>query len=118
MSKVLETKLHNRRQRQARIRSHLSGTPERPRLTVYLSNLHASAQVIDDTTGKTLAAATTVGSKAAGSLAEKAAFVGTEIAKAAKAAKVTKVVFDRNGRGYHGRIKALAEAARAGGLEF
>jgi len=116
---ILAKKLHNRRQRQARIRSHLSGTPERPRLTVFLSNMHASAQIIDDTTGKTLAAASTVGQKAAkGTMSEKAAWAGTEIAKAAKAAKVTKVVFDRNGRGYHGRVKALAEAARAGGLEF
>lgn len=116
---ILAKKLHNRRQRQARIRSKVSGTPERPRLTIYLSNMHASAQIIDDTTGKTLAAATTVGQKTAtGTMSEKATWVGSEIAKKAKTAKINTVVFDRNGRGYHGRVKALAEAARAGGLIF
>ena len=116
---ILAKKLHNRRQRQARIRKTVSGTTERPRLTVYISNMHVSAQIVDDTTGKTLAAITTVGQKAAtGSLTAKADWAGTEIAKKAKAAKITKVVFDRNGRGYHGRVKALAESARAGGLEF
>jgi large subunit ribosomal protein L18 len=116
---ILAKKLHNRRQRQARIRSKVVGTPERPRLSVFLSNMHVSAQIIDDTAGKTIVAVTTVGQKAVtGSLSEKATWVGTEIAKKAKTAKVTKVVFDRNGRGYHGRVKALAEAARAGGLEF
>ena len=116
---ILAKKLHNRRQRQARIRSTISGTAERPRLTVYLSNMHASAQLIDDVSGKTLAASTTVGQKSAiGTMSEKAAWVGAEIAKKAKTVKITKVVFDRNGRGYHGRVKALAESARAGGLEF
>lgn len=116
---ILAKKLHNRRQRQARIRSTISGTPERPRLTIYLSNMHVSAQIIDDTAGKTLAAITTVGQKSVtGTMSEKAAWAGTEIAKKAKAAKITKVVFDRNGRGYHGRVKALAESARAGGLIF
>lgn len=116
---ILAKKLHNRRQRKARIRATLSGTPSRPRLSVHLSNMHVSVQIIDDTTGKTLAAATTVGQKAAsGTMTEKATWIGTEIAKKAKTAKITQVVFDRNGRGYHGRVKALAEAARAGGLEF
>lgn len=116
---ILAKKLHNRRQRQARIRSKVSGSAERPRLTLYISNFHVSAQIIDDTTGKTLAAVTSVGQKAAtGSLSAKATWAGMEIAKKAKAAKVTTVVFDRNGRGYHGRVKALAEAARAGGLVF
>ena len=116
---ILAKKLHNRRQRQARIRSTISGTAERPRLTVYVSNMHVSAQIIDDVAGKTIVAITSVGQKAAtGSLSTKAAWAGTEIAKKAKAAKITKVVFDRNGRGYHGRVKALAESARAGGLEF
>lgn len=116
---ILAKKLHNRRQRQARIRSTISGTAERPRLTVYVSNLHVSAQIIDDVAGKTLVSITTVGQKAAtGSLVAKATWAGTEIAKKAKTAKITKVVFDRNGRGYHGRVKALAESARAGGLEF
>lgn len=116
---ILAKKLHNRRQRQARIRSTVSGTTERPRLTVSISNMHVSAQIIDDVSGKTLVAITSVGQKSAtGSLSAKATWAGTEIAKKAKAAKITKVVFDRNGRGYHGRVKALAESARAGGLEF
>ena len=104
--------------RKNRVRSTVSGTAERPRLTVTVSNLHVSAQIIDDVTGKTLAAATTVGSKAGGTLTEKAADVGKDIATKAKKAKVTKVVFDRNGRKYAGRLKALADAARNEGLEF
>lgn len=104
--------------RKNRVRATVSGTAERPRLTVTISNIHVSAQLIDDVAGKTLAAATTVGSKAKGTLTEKAAVVGTEIAGKAKKAKVTKVVFDRNGRKYAGRLKALADAARKEGLEF
>lgn len=104
--------------RKNRVRATVSGTAERPRLTVTISNIHVSAQVIDDVAGKTLAAATTVGSKAKGTLTEKAAVVGKELAGKAKKAKVTKVVFDRNGRKYAGRLKALAEAARKEGLEF
>ena len=118
MSKQLLHKLANRAQRKRRIRSVVSGTAERPRLSVYVSNAHVSAQIIDDTSHKTLAAATTVGTKQTGSLSDKAAWVGTEIAKKAKTAKVTAVVFDRSGKLYHGRIKALAEAARKEGLEF
>lgn len=104
--------------RKNRVRSKVSGSAERPRLSVTISNLHVSAQLIDDVAGKTLAAATTVGSKAAGTLTEKAAVVGKEIAAKAKKAKVTTVVFDRNGRRYAGRLKSLAEAARKEGLEF
>ena len=115
----LAKKLHTKKLRKARIRSTISGTSERPRLSVSISNMHISAQVIDDSIQKTLAATTTVGQKAAsGTMTAKAEWVGTEIAKKAKTAKVTKVVFDRNGKAYHGRIKALADAARAGGLEF
>lgn len=115
----LAHKLHNRALRKNRVRTVVSGTPERPRLSVFISNLHVSAQVIDDTTHKTLAAATTIGHKQANStMTEKAAWVGTEIAKKAKAAKVTAVALDRNGKKYHGRVKALAEAARQNGLEF
>jgi large subunit ribosomal protein L18 len=117
--KRLELKSLNASRRKNRVRSTVSGTAERPRLTVFVSNLHIHAQIIDDTTGKTLAAATTVGNKAlTGTMTERAAAVGAEIAKKAKAAKVNKVVFDRNGKQYHGRIKALAEAARKDGLEF
>ena len=104
--------------RKNRVRSTVNGTAERPRLTVTISNIHVSAQIIDDVAGKTLASATTVGTKATGTLTEKAAVVGKEIATKAKKAKVTKVVFDRNGRKYAGRLKALADAARKEGLEF
>lgn len=115
----LKRKLHNLKQRKLRVRSRVSGTPERPRLSARISNMHVSAQIIDDVSRKTLVAVTTVGQKAAtGTMTEKAAWVGTEIAKKAKAKKLNTVVFDRGGRKYHGRIKALADAARAGGLEF
>jgi len=115
---TITIKLANKLQRQRRVRSTTKGTAERPRLTVHISNLHISAQIIDDATGKTLAAASTVGSKAKGSMTEKAAKVGADIAKSAKTAKVRTVVFDRGSKLYHGRIKALAEAARKEGLEF
>ena len=115
----LAKKLHTRAQRKHRIRSTVIGTTERPRLSVHVSNLNITAQIIDDSKQKTLAAATTVGQKAAtGTMTEKAAWTGTEIAKLAKTAKVSYVVFDRGGRQYHGRVKALADAARAGGLIF
>lgn len=115
----LAHKLHNRAQRKSRIRSVVSGTAARPRLSVHVSNLHITAQVIDDTVHKTLAAVSTVGQKTAtGTMTEKAAWVGAEIAKKAKAAKVKAVVFDRGGKVYHGRVKALADAARKEGLEF
>lgn len=105
--------------RKTRIRKVIEGTTERPRLSVFISNTHISAQIINDSEQKTIAAVTTIGSKSAkGSMTEKAAWVGQEIAKKAKAAKVTTVVFDRNGKLYHGRIKALADKAREGGLEF
>ena len=115
----LSHKLHNRQLRKHRIRSQISGTAERPRLSVHISNLHVSAQLIDDITHRTLAHATTVGQKSVkGSMMDKAAWVGAEIAKQAKTAKVKTVVFDRGGRLYHGRVAALADAARKAGLEF
>jgi large subunit ribosomal protein L18 len=114
----LAKKLLNHSLRKGRIRSRISGTAERPRLTVTISNLHVSAQIIDDVAGKTLASATTVGSKQTGTMTERAAWVGTEIAKKAKKAKITTVVFDRNGRAYAGRLSALADAVRKEGLEF
>lgn len=118
MSNV-SSKVNNLIRRKNRIRSVVSGTTERPRLSVFVSNKHISAQLIDDTKHNTIAAVTTVGQKAAtGTMTEKAAWVGTEIAKKAKAGKIKAVVFDRNGKLYHGRVKALADAARAGGLEF
>ncbi|MDB5181609.1 MAG: ribosomal protein [Candidatus Saccharibacteria bacterium] len=115
----LAHKLQNRTLRKKRIRSQVSGTAERPRLSVFVSNLHITAQVIDDTTDKTIAYASTVCQQAAtGTMTDKAAWVGEQIAKKAKAAKVKAVVFDRGGRVYHGRVKALADAARKEGLEF
>lgn len=118
MNRIAHT-LQNTIRRKYRVRSKVSGTAVRPRLSVFVSNRHVSAQLIDDTSQKTIAAVSTAGQKqTAGSMTEKAASVGTEIAKKAKAAKITAVVFDRNGRLYHGRIKALADAARAEGLEF
>lgn len=115
---TLAKKLLGRSLRKGRVRAVVHGTSERPRLSVTVSHAHVSAQLIDDVAGHTLAAATTVGKKATGTLSEKAATVGKEIASKAKKAKVTRVVFDRNGRQYAGRLRALADAARAEGLEF
>lgn len=116
----LAHKLLNRDLRKARVRAKVSGTAERPRLSITISNKNVSAQLIDDVAGKTLAAATTVGNKANASspISDKCAFIGTEIAKKAKKAKITAVVFDRNGRAYAKRLSALADAARKEGLEF
>jgi large subunit ribosomal protein L18 len=119
MSNRLQKIAQNRAQRQNRVRTRITGTTERPRLSVNISNKHVIAQIIDDSTGKTVAYATTVGQKAAkGTLAERAANVGEAIAKQAKTAKVTTVVFDRGSKLYHGRVAALADAARKSGLEF
>lgn len=115
---ILQKKLHSRSQRQGRIRAVVSGTPERPRLHVHISNLHVTAQIIDDTTHKTLVSASTVGKKATGTMTEKAEAIGKEIATKAKSAKISTVVFDRGGKLYHGRVAALADAARKQGLEF
>ena len=112
------SKLLNKQLRKNRVRSHVSGTAERPRLSVFISNTHVSAQIIDDVAGKTLVSATSVGQKLTGNMTAKAAVIGKEIGAKAKKAKVSKVVFDRNGRAYAGRLKALADAARAEGLEF
>jgi large subunit ribosomal protein L18 len=117
MSKVT-SKLANKLQRQRRVRSVVQGTAVRPRLSVNISNLHVSAQLIDDEAGKTIAAVSTIGTKATGTMTEKAAAIGTEIAKKAKTAKIKAVVFDRGSKLYHGRVKALADAARKEGLEF
>ena len=101
-----------------RTRAKIHGTAERPRLSVNISNAHVTAQLINDDNGTTLAYATTVGSKQKGSKKELAAFIGSEIAKKAKKAKIEKVVFDRGARLYAGRLSALADAARKEGLEF
>ena len=118
MANSLAKKLLNRSLRKGRVRAKVSGTAERPRLSVTISNVHVSAQIIDDVKGHTLASATTVGTKATGTMTEKCAVVGTEIAKKAKKAKINAVVFDRNGRQYAGRLSALADAARKEGLVF
>jgi len=109
--------------RHLRIRNRISGTSEAPRLAVFRSNKHVYAQVIDDTKGVTLVAASTVEKSVAGGLKstsnkEAAAAVGTAVAKKAVAAGVSVVVFDRGGYIYHGKVQALAEAAREAGLQF
>ncbi len=115
----LDHKRTNRTIRKNRVRNVVSGTTERPRLSVHISNRQVSAQIIDDSKGVTLVASTTVGSKnATGSLSEKCVFVGTDIAQKAKKAKIVQVVFDRNGRSYQKRLQALADAAREKGLAF
>jgi len=114
----LAKKLLNKGLRKNRVRAKITGTAERPRLTVTISNKHVSAQIIDDVAQHTLASSTTVGTKQEGSISEQAAFVGADIAKKAKKAKITTVVFDRNGRQYAGRLSALADAARKEGLVF
>jgi large subunit ribosomal protein L18 len=114
----LARKAHNQMQRRNRVRAKVSGTPERPRLSIKISNLHVNAQIVDDTKHHTLAAATTVGKKLAGTKTEKAAVIGKEIAGAAKKAKIKTVVLDRNSRKYAGRLASLADAARKEGLEF
>lgn len=107
--------------RHARVRKKISGTPERPRLCVFRSLKNIYAQIIDDTTGKTLVAASTLDKDLKGSYGgnkDAAKAVGVSVAKKAAAAGITKVVFDRGGYVYHGRVAALAEGAREGGLEF
>lgn len=112
-------KIRNEWQRKHRVRATVSGTAERPRLSVHISNKHITAQIINDDQSKTLAYASTVGVKTLkGSMKERATWVGEDIAKKAKAAKVKAVVFDRGGHIYHGRVAAIADAARKAGLEF
>ena len=103
-----------------RIRKKFSGTPTKPRLSVFRSNKEIYAQVIDDLSGATLSSASSLGDKSTKGMSkiEQATVVGKKIAEAAKAAKVERVVFDRNGYLYHGRIKALADSARENGLKF
>ncbi|RYG48796.1 50S ribosomal protein L18 [bacterium] len=105
--------------RHARIRKRVAGTDVRPRLSVYRSLKHISAQIIDDSTGNTLAAASSVETElgAKGNV-DGAKLVGTKLAERAKAAGITAVVFDRGGFRYHGRVASLADGAREGGLQF
>ena len=120
MSDSAKQKREARIRRHRRVRKKVRGTAERPRLAVFRSNRHISAQVIDDRTGHTLASASTLdaGLEALVGNVEGAIKVGTLLAERAKAAGIDAVVFDRGGNRYHGRIKALADAAREGGLEF
>ena len=116
----METKrtVQNRNLRKLRIRSRIRGTAERPRLSVHISGRHVSAQLIDDSSQSTLAASSSVGQKKLTSnLTDKAKWVGSDIAKKAKKAKIAKMVFDRGDKQYHGRVAALAEAVRTEGIE-
>ncbi len=111
-------KLERRLKIKAHIRHKVSGTAEKPRLTVFRSNKQIYAQVIDDVNGKTLVSASSVSVEGKMTKCEQAAKVGEMIAKKAQEAGVTTVVFDRNGFLYHGRVKQLADAARGAGLKF
>lgn len=113
-------KARQRISRKARVRKKIFGTADKPRLTVFRSANHIYAQIIDDTKGATLIAASTVekGSSNKGNKIEVAKKVGQAIAEKAKSAKIEAVVFDRNGYQYHGRVKALADTAREKGLKF
>ena len=118
----LKNKRYARRNR--RVRKNITGTSERPRLTIFRSAEHIYAQIIDDATARTLASASTtdreVKAKLGGDMSktDKCKIVGTVLAERAKSANVSTVAFDRNGFLYHGRVKALADAAREGGLDF
>ena len=116
-----DARLRSRRRRHHRVRKNVTGTSVRPRLAVFRSNKHITAQVIDDVTGRTLAAASTIEAdlrSGATSNRGAATAVGRLVAERAKAAGVERVVFDRGGFLYHGRVAALADAAREAGLEF
>jgi large subunit ribosomal protein L18 len=106
------------RRRHRRVRKKVVGTPERPRLAVYRSNRHIYAQVIDDVAGRTLAAASSPADGSGDDPKARARSVGAAVAARAKEAGVTTVAFDRGGFMYHGRVRALAEGAREGGLQF
>ena len=121
MSKIAQTRKLGRIARHRRVRKKIHGTAERPRLAVFRSNKHISVQLIDDEAGHTLAAASTTEASLrsdSGATVAAATKLGQQIAERAKSAGVTKVVFDRGGFQYHGRIAALAAAAREAGLEF
>ena len=111
------TKQERRNKIKTRIRGKISGTAERPRMTVFRSNKQSYVQLVDDTKGVTLASASSKGLEG-GTKSELAAKVGQKIAEKALAAGITAVVFDRNGYLFHGRVKSLADAARNGGLKF
>ena len=115
----VQTTREARLRRHRRVRAKVSGTAERPRLAVYRSNRGISAQLIDDVAGRTVAAASNLDGSVRGvKRSDAAAAVGKLVAERARAAGVERVVFDRGGYLYHGRVKALADAARQSGLEF
>lgn len=114
--RVPKTRAGLRARRHARVRAKVAGTAERPRLVVFRSLKHMSVQLVDDVTHHTLMTVTDSG--LTGKKAEKSVEVGKLVAEKAKAAGITKVVFDRGGYQYHGRVKAVADGAREGGLEF
>ena len=123
MADVNKAKAKRLQRRKYSIRKKIMGTADRPRLTVFPSGKHMYAQVIDDMAGRTLASAGTLGKSGVvdgntGCNVEAAKLVGKAVAEKAKAAGINTVKFDRNGRRYHGRVKALADAAREAGLEF
>jgi len=113
-----DEKVRARSKRHRRVRKKVIGTPERPRLAVFRSNRHIYAQVIDDVAGRTLASSSSLATKAGDDPRSNAKEVGLALAARAKDAGVTQVAFDRGGFMYHGRVKALADGAREGGLEF
>ena len=115
--KKTDIKVKSRQRRHARIRAKIFGTSEMPRLSVFKSNKHSSAQLIDDSKAVTIASAHSRDTKGR-NMAEKSALVGKSIAEKAVAKKIKAVVFDRGGFIYTGNVKALAESARAGGLKF
>ena len=119
MLKTAKQKRDKAKRRQIRVRAALHGTAERPRLSVFRSSKHISAQIINDDEGKTIVSTsdTKIEDKGKAGI-EVAALVGTELGKLAISAGVKKVIFDRGSYKYHGRVKALADAARKGGLEF
>ena len=114
----MKTKIDRRQKIKYRVRKKISGTAERPRLSVFRSNKQIYAQVINDENGRTLVAASSLGIKDKMTKSEQAVKVGEDIAQKAIAAGITMVVFDRNGYLYHGRVKELADGARKGGLKF
>ena len=113
---IPKSRSQKRFRRHLRVRKKVAGSAERPRLVVFRSLKHITAQIVDDTTGRTLLTVTDMG--LSGKKAEKSVEVGKRVAERAKAAGIAKVVFDRAGYKYHGRVKAVADGAREGGLEF